>query len=103
MRNAIFLALLLIGLANFGNEQGCVIVRHVTGFGQYNEKDKSYTTASWLISVNNRYFNSKKLYAGSDEIKAAENTNIIKSFGTDISVTRFLAKGWSITLDLTIG
>ncbi|MFI5154802.1 MAG: hypothetical protein ACHQEM_01365 [Chitinophagales bacterium] len=90
-------------LVSLVNGQGCVVVRSTPGAGQYNLKDRSFSTADWQIGVNNHYFKAYKTYLGSTHVKTLDDSNVIKSYSLDITATRFLSNGWSITLDLPIG
>jgi hypothetical protein len=31
--------------------QGCLVVRNISGFGQYNLTDKSFSTADWQLNI----------------------------------------------------
>ncbi|MFI5154801.1 MAG: hypothetical protein ACHQEM_01360 [Chitinophagales bacterium] len=99
----IFILLISFSIyANLTKAQGCIVVRNVAGYGQYNLKDRSFTTSDWQIGVNNRYFYSYKTYQGDKEVESLRDQNIIKSYSLDVTATRFLPNGWSITLDLPI-
>jgi hypothetical protein len=93
-------AMVLVGAAK---SQGCIVVRNISGFGQYNLADKSFSTSEWQLNVNNRYFRSHRDFKGKvDQQTAKANEGVVKSFTTDISLTRLLAKGWSLSLSLPI-
>jgi hypothetical protein len=38
------------------NAQGCVAIRNISGFGQYNLNDNAFSTTDWQLNINNRYF-----------------------------------------------
>ncbi len=83
--------------------QGCVVARNISGFGQYNLAENSFTTSAWELNINNRYFTSYRDFAGSKNINTpAQNKNEVKSFSTDILVERYLNHGWSVDLDVPI-
>jgi hypothetical protein len=103
MRKIFILSLSIFISVEFCQGQGCIVVRNVAGYGQYNLKDRSFTTSDWQIGVNNRYFYSYKTYQGNKEVESLRDQNIIKSYSLDLAATRFLPNGWSITLDLPIG
>lgn len=92
---------LLISIA--AHPQGCIIVRNVSGLGQYNLTSNSFSTSAWQLSINNRYFKAYHDYIGKkDQHTAPPNQNVINSFSTDFEVTRFLSKGWSLELGFPI-
>jgi len=93
-------ATLLVGAAK---PQGCIVVRNISGFGQYNLADKSFSTASWQLNINNRYFKSHRDFKGTvDQNTAKQNEAVVKSFTTDISISRMLENGWSLSLSIPI-
>jgi hypothetical protein len=93
-------AMVLIGAAK---SQGCIVVRNISGFGQYNLADKSFSTSEWQLNLNNRYFRSHRDFKGKiDQQTAKANEGVVKSFTTDISISRLLANGWSLSLSIPI-
>lgn len=102
MRKFIYF-LFIIPLGLTAHSQGCIIVRNVSGLGQYNVTTNSFSTSSWQFSVNNRYFKAYRDYKGKvDQKTPAPNQNIIKSFSTDFEITRLLPNGWSLELGFPI-
>ena len=90
-------------IVNFSYSQGCIAVRNISGFGQYNLTDNAFTTSTWQLNINNRYFTTYHDFKGSvDQHTPPKNQNIIKSFSTDIGITRLFSKGWSIDLNIPI-
>jgi hypothetical protein len=103
MKKCILISTALLCLATFAKSQGCIIVRNVSGLGQYNLTSKSFSTANWQISVNDRYFKAYRDYKGKTDLETPpQNQNIIKSFSMDIDVARLLAHGWSLDLGFPI-
>ena len=97
----LFLFLLLI--AGSALPQGCIIVRNVSGLGQYNLTSKSFSTSEWQLSINNRYFRAYRDYKGNVDLKTLPpNQNVINSFSMDLDVTRLLPHGWSLDLGFPI-
>ncbi len=97
----IFLCAVLI--STFAHSQGCIIVRNVSGLGQYNLTSNSFSTSTWQLSIDTRYFKAYRDYRGKVDLKTPPaNQNVIKSFSTDIEVTRLLPKGWSLELGFPI-
>ncbi len=103
MYKFILSALVLVFFNDIANAQGCIIVRNISGLGQYNLTSNSYSTSSWQISVTNRYFKAYHDYKGKvDQETPPANQSIIKSFSTDIDVTRLLKNGWSLEIGFPI-
>jgi|ERR1017187_344849 hypothetical protein len=90
-------------IVNFSYSQGCIAVRNISGFGQYNLTDNAFTTSTWQLNINNRYFTTYHDFKGSVDLHTPpQNQNIIKSFSTDIGITRLFSKGWSLDLSIPI-
>jgi len=97
----IFLGTILI--STFAYSQGCIIVRNVSGLGQYNLTSKSFSTSNWQININNRYFRAYRDYKGKVDLHTPPpNQNVINSFSTDFDITRLLPHGWSLDLGFPI-
>jgi len=83
--------------------QGCVIVRNISGFGQYNLTDNSFSISEWQLNINNRYFRAHRDFKGKvDQNTPKQNEAVVKSFMTDISLARMLQNGWSLNLSVPI-
>lgn len=81
--------------------QGCVVVRNISGFGQYNLTDNAFSTSDWQLNINNRYFKSFRDFKGTvDQKTPKQNEAVVKSFTTDISISRILRNGWSLDLSV---
>ena len=103
MKKLILLLFLLATISIYGYTQGCVVVRNISGFGQYNFTDNSFSNSDWFLSVTNRYFKSYKDFRGTTELKfPADSVQTVRSFTTDITVNKLLAKGWSLSLSVPI-
>ena len=103
MKKFILFPLIALLLANFAHAQGCVIVRNISGLGQYNLASNSFSTSTWQININNRYFKAYRDYKGKvDQKIPPQNQNIIKSYSLDIGVTRLLPNGWSLDLSFPV-
>lgn len=103
MKRVIIILTALMLLAQLAKSQGCIIVRNVSGLGQYNLTSNSFSTTNWQLSVNNRYFKAYRDYIGKvDQHTQPPNQNIIKSFSTDFEITRLLTRGWSMGLGFPI-
>lgn len=91
--------------SNQAQSQGCIAVRNIVGFGQFAlpENDVSAEPVKWLVNVNSRYFTSFKTYNGNEHVyEADEDLKTNHVFVTDLSLTRMLENGWSISLDVPI-
>src|SRR6187399_487482 len=83
--------------------QGCVIVRNIAGFGQYNLTYNAFSTSEWELNINNRYFKAFRDFKGTvDQKTAKQNEAVVKSFTTDISMIRMLRNGWALSLSIPI-
>ncbi|MDQ6609835.1 MAG: transporter [Bacteroidota bacterium] len=98
----VFTAVFLL-LINFAHSQGCIMVRNISGFGQYNLTDNAYSTSSWQLNIASRYFKSYHDYKGTVDQKTPEkDASIVRSFSLDLSATKLLENGWSLDLSLPL-
>lgn len=103
MKKLFIISMALLFIVNFAQSQGCIIVRNVSGLGQYNLTSKSFSMSNWQISINSRYFKAYRDYKGKvDQKTPLPNQNVIKSFSLDLAVTRLLPHGWSLDLGFPI-
>src|SRR5258707_14418953 len=101
MKKLIILSIVMLSLSNVAKSQGCIIVRNISGLGQYNLTSNTFSTSEWELNINNRYFGTYKDYKGTlDLYTPPANQNVIKSYTTDIALTRILSKGWSLEFNL---
>jgi hypothetical protein len=101
MRKIIVLTFTFCTYLNFAHSQGCIAVRNISGFGQYNLTDNAFSTSEWQINVNNRYFKAYHDYKEKVDQKTPKaNQSIVKSYSIDIAITRLLKNGWSLDLSL---
>lgn len=83
--------------------QGCIPIRNIAGFGQYNLTDNAFSTSEWQLGINNRYFKSFRDFKEKvDQKTPKKNEAVVKSFSTDFSINRFLKNGWSLNFSLPI-
>jgi hypothetical protein len=86
-----------------GYSQGCIAVRSVNGFGQYNLTDNAFSTAAWQINLTNRYFKSFRDFKEKTDQKTPEqNKSLNETYTLDISLSKLLKHGWSFNLGLPI-
>ena len=89
--------------ANIAKSQGCVAVRNISGFGQYSLTENAFTTSSWQLNINNRYFKSFRDFKGSRDQRTPEkDQSVIRSYSMDITLSRFFNNGWSLDFSLPI-
>ncbi|MDB5222505.1 MAG: hypothetical protein JWN83_1172 [Chitinophagaceae bacterium] len=103
MKKFFFLSFAMLFITVAAYTQGCVIVRNISGFGQYNLTDNAFSTSNWQMNVTTRYFKSFRDYKGTTDQKTpAINQSINHVFSMDISISRILDKGWSFNFSLPI-
>jgi hypothetical protein len=98
----IFLSVTLLH-SNLARPQGCVMVRNISGFGQYNLTDNAFSTSDWYLNFNTRYFKAWRDFRGTEDQKTPkQDQSIIRSFTLDIMVTKLFRNGWSMDLSLPV-
>lgn len=103
MKKLIILFSAILLFDHFSFSQGCIAVRNISGFGQYNLTDNAFSVSDWQININNRYFKAYHDYKGSVNQKTPpQNENIIKSYSIDIGVSRLFRNGWSLDVSLPV-
>jgi hypothetical protein len=101
MKKIILLSLASFLFASYSRSQGCIIVRGLSGFGQYNPIDRSFSTSQWLINIDNRYFSSFNNYIGKkNQHTPPQDESVNHVYSTDFEITRMLDKGWSFSFSL---
>lgn len=101
MKKIIICSVLVFLKAAISFSQGCVAIRSINGFGPYIQDGKAFSTNNWQININNRYFKAHRDYKENvDQKTPAENLSIIKSYTTEILVTRILNNGWSVSVSI---
>jgi len=103
MRKFTILLLVTSFLSQSSQSQGCIVVRNISGFGQYNLTENAFSTSNWQLNINNRYFKAFRDFKGSTDQKTpAQNEAVIKSYSMDISISRLLSDGWSLSFNLPV-
>jgi hypothetical protein len=101
MKKLILFLLTALLFVNFTHSQGCIMVRNISGFGQYNLTDNAFSTSNWQLNINSRYFKAWRDFKGTeDQNTPKDDRSIIRSFTMDISATKFFRNGWSMDLSL---
>ena len=101
MKKIILLSFVFLLFASYSMSQGCIVVRGISDFGQYNPIDRSFSTSDWLININSRYFSSFNNYIGKTKQNTPKQDESVNHVYTmDFVVTRNLANGWSLSFSL---
>ena len=83
--------------------QGCIAVRNINGFGQYNLTDNAFSTSKWQLDLTNRYFRSSRDFKEAADLKTPpQNATINEVVTFDMVLSRLLNNGWSMALNLPI-
>jgi len=97
---ALFLSVAIVS-TNAVYSQGCIMVRNISGFGQYNLTDRSYSTSDWQLNTTARYFKAWRDFKGSEDQKTpAQDESIIRSFTLDMTLTKLFRNGWAASFSL---
>src|SRR4051812_6330721 len=103
MKKLLIISIALLLLHTDVRSQGCIMVRNISGFGQYNPTENAFTTSDWQLNIIGRYFKAFRDFKGTEDQKTPEaDRSIVKSFSTDISITRLLNNGWSVDFSLPV-
>ena len=103
MKSITFLLLATVILSGQGNAQGCIPLRNIAGFGQYNLTDNGFSVSDWQLNINTRYFKSFRDFKGTiDQKTARQNEAVVKSYSTDFSLSRLFRNGWSFNLSIPL-
>src|SRR5947209_16845744 len=94
-----FLAYVVLG--HSAKSQGCIMIRNISGFGQYNLTDNAFTTSQWQVNINNRYFKSYMDFKENvNQNTPEQDQSIVRSYAMDVTVSRLMKKGWSLAASL---
>ena len=103
MKKSIFLFFVAVTLSLTAFSQGCIPIRSINGLGQYNITNKTFSTATWQLNFTNRYFTSGRDFKEKvDQKTPVQNKILNETYTLDISVSRLLAKGWSVNMSIPI-
>jgi hypothetical protein len=103
MKKFVFILSVILLSIHIVYSQGCIMVRNISGFGQYNLVDNAFSTSDWNLSVTGRYFKAWREFKGSTDQKTPENLeSIIRSFTLDMTVSKLMRNGWSMSLSVPI-
>ena len=103
MKKIIFCLIAPLLLYNSANSQGCIMIRNISGFGQYNLTDNAFTVSDWQLNITSRYFKSFRDFKGTEDQKTPKkDQSIIRSFSTDITLSKLMKNGWSLDLSIPV-
>ena len=60
--------------------QGCIPIRNIAGFGQYNLLDNAFSTSDWQLSINTRYFKSFRDFKEKVDQKTPKQNEAVEVF-----------------------
>ncbi|HET6769588.1 MAG TPA: hypothetical protein VFH08_19410, partial [Chitinophagaceae bacterium] len=101
MKKLSLLLIVALFIINDARSQGCVVVRNISGFGQYNLTDNAFSTSDWQLNINNRYFKAFRDFKGTVDLNTPkQNEAVVKSYSMDISISRLMRDGWSLNLSV---
>jgi hypothetical protein len=100
------ITILLLGLWFFNQtvqSQGCIAIRNISGFGQYNLTDNAFSNSDWQLNINTRYFKAFRDFKEKvDQKTPKQNEAVVKSFSMDFAISKFLRNGWSLNLSIPV-
>jgi hypothetical protein len=97
---ALFILLLVISDAY---SQGCIMVRNIAGFGQYNLAENAFTVSDWQLNLVGRYFKAFRDFKGKEDINTpTQDQSIVRSYSVDMDLTRFMRNGWSVDVSIPV-
>jgi len=103
MKKKFLLIIAAILIVEAAKSQGCVIVRNISGFGQYNFTNNTFTTSNWQMDLTGRYFKSFRDFKGEEDLHTVEqNQSVNHVYSMDLTASRMLANGWSLSLSLPV-
>lgn len=102
--NRILLLITILSIATHKvHAQGCMAIRQIAGFGPLGLMNYDPASGSWMLNVNNRYFNSFRTFKGTeDQHTPRENQVINKTYTLDLTLLHMFANDWSIAFSLPI-
>src|SRR5436190_21573528 len=103
MKKFIFFLCAAILFSSPVKSQGCIMIRNISGFGQYNLTDNAFTTSDWQLNINTRYFKAFRDFKGAEDQKTpVQDQSIIRSFSLDMTLSKLLKNGWSMDFSLPL-
>jgi hypothetical protein len=94
---------ILLPVSYISFSQGCIPIRSISGFGQYNFTDNAYSTSDWQLNFTNRYFKSFRDFREKTDLKTpSQNESVNEVYTMNISLSKLLTHGWSLVLDFPV-
>ncbi|MES2847973.1 MAG: hypothetical protein V4685_02870 [Bacteroidota bacterium] len=103
MKKIFAIAVLLFVCCGITYPQGCIPVRTINAFGQYNFSNNAYTDLPWQLNITNRYFKSSRDFREKTDQKTPEqNKNLNETYTLDVSINKILKRGWSLNIGIPV-
>ncbi len=103
MKKVTLLLFCLLVFRPLTHSQGCIAIRNIAGFGQYNLTDNAFSMSDWQLNINSRYFKSYHDYKeGVNQNTDKQNEAVVKSYSMDFSISKMMRNGWSISFSLPV-
>src|SRR5215471_3182005 len=103
MKKLALFFLVAITFTNAAHAQGCIMVRNIAGFGQYNFADNAFSTSEWQLNLTNRYFKSYRDVKGSAFMNVPDDSvQVNRIYNLDLTLTRMLRNGWALSLSVPV-
>ncbi|HTE12621.1 MAG TPA: hypothetical protein VK645_16680 [Chitinophagaceae bacterium] len=103
MKKYILLAAAFMLFTELASSQGCIPVRSINGFGQYNLTDNAFSTSSWQLNITGRYFRSFRDFREKVDLKTPpQNESVNEVYTLDLSLNKMFRNGWSVNMSLPL-
>jgi len=103
MKKLIILSAAFLLFTLSAQSQGCIMVRNISGFGQYNLTDNAFSASEWQLNITTRYFKAWRDFRETVDQKTPKaDQSVIRSFTMDISATKLFKDGWSMDISVPL-
>jgi hypothetical protein len=103
MKKIIVLFSIALLFADNAGSQGCIVVRNISGFGQYNFTDNAFSTTDWQFDITTRYFKTFRDFVNTKDVNTPEKDVVhMHSYTTNFTITRLMKNGWSMSISFPI-
>jgi hypothetical protein len=103
MKKIYFFLLIFFPASQLLYAQGCIPVRNISGFGQFNVANNTFSNVGWQLDLTNRYFRSFRDFKLKTDLKTVpQNESVNKVYTFDLLVSHFFSNGWSVSFNLPI-
>ena len=76
MKNIVIILIIPLFFINSAFSQGCVAIRNLAGFGQMAQLGYGQSTDTWMLDINNRYFEAYNLFEGKTNTGYSDSINL---------------------------